>query len=513
MKNNILKFNSTNAYINLTIILLYILSIYIFSYSIDKQKSDYITLLNNVKIQLEQITTNQINTLKILTQSFKDDYDIKDEISIKYADKIHNIDNIGNFALDNENLINVTGYGGVSKNKEIIKEMDVAILMTKKFQTSKKFSKTYAWLYYASKNKFSTIWPYIDSREYGWKESDQNKNLFKYATPKYNPTKKIFFTPLYVDSAGLGLMVTLGYPVYINNEFLGTMNLDVTLKHISTFLKKNVKENISMIVVNKNDQIIGAHNIKSFNNEKIYKLDQIMPLDILGNIKKPRKLNLMNGNYYQGDYFYIRKYTNAPWRLIAYVKQSTILLNAFLLIIPILILIAFLYKIISYNKKIAKMAYHDSLTGLANRYYLNEFEKSIIANAKRLELPICIALVDIDKFKYINDKYGHTVGDKVLKKFVNLIQGNIRESDLFVRYGGEEFVILFINARVNDITRVSNKLIKIVENAKIIDNEVITVSIGLVEMDIHNERLNDTIKRADLKLYEAKETGRNKVIV
>lgn len=501
------KLENSNSYIVLTIVILIIISIILFIYSVNKQKFDYLRTIENVTIKLEQITTNEIDTLKILKQSFVDLYDLKDKITIKYANKLHHIDNKGNFALDIDNLINITGFGGISSDIDVQREIELSIMMTNKFKTVKKFNDSYTWLYYSSKNHFTANWPFLHSSKFGWKLSDENNPLFQYAIPKNNPKREIFFTPLYFDAAGLGLMVTIGNPIYIKDEFLGTINVDITLDLRNGFFKNNNLKDITMIIINKDNQIIGANDLKGFDNSKIYHIDKFIPSDILDKINKNNNFNLIDSNYY-----YIKNYKNAPWRIIAFTKQSDIVLNALLLTIPILLLILLLIKIISFNNKISNMAYHDSLTGLANRYYLYEFEKKIISTAKRLNLPVSLAIIDIDKFKLINDKYGHSIGDKVLIDLSNIIFDNIRISDLFVRYGGEEFIILFTNTNLSNSIKLSNKLLKTIENSNILDDEIITVSIGLSVLDINNETVDDAIKKADLKLYEAKNTGRNKVV-
>ena len=127
-------------------------------------------------------------------------------------------------------------------------------------------------------------------------------------------------------------------------------------------------------------------------------------------------------------------------------------------------------------------------------------------------------MTDIDFFKKVNDTYGHTAGDEVLKVLTNSIKKRLRNSDIFARYGGEEFVILLFNTSYKDTLSISEQLRYLVENLEIIIDEKIikiTISIGLVYYDNLNVHLNLTqlINLSDTALYEAKSHGRNKVFV
>ncbi len=137
-----------------------------------------------------------------------------------------------------------------------------------------------------------------------------------------------------------------------------------------------------------------------------------------------------------------------------------------------------------------------------------------VANRHKDDIDLC--MIDIDFFKSINDSYGHEAGDIVLKKFVENSSHIIREYDLFGRFGGEEFVILF--SRAND--NVSSKIIARMqtyfkENPIFIDEEIkinLTFSAGIAKMK-EGESLRNLIKRADISMYEAKQTGRDTVII
>ncbi len=162
-------------------------------------------------------------------------------------------------------------------------------------------------------------------------------------------------------------------------------------------------------------------------------------------------------------------------------------------------------------------AFRDGLTGLYNRKFLEEHTKKLIPQATRDKFNIGVLLLDMDHFKAVNDEYGHDIGDKVLKELARILNETVRESDLIIRYGGEEFIVLLVNIKSEeDALIVANKI-----RTKVSENEIDvyagsklrkTVSIGLSMFPEDSSSLESVIKQADIALYEAKSKGRNKVI-
>ena len=158
----------------------------------------------------------------------------------------------------------------------------------------------------------------------------------------------------------------------------------------------------------------------------------------------------------------------------------------------------------------------DELTKCYNRRYINEKLPTDIESAKANKLPLSIAMIDIDYFKLINDKYGHLLGDLVLKDITNVIKNNIRgKSDWIARYGGEEFLILFNDTSKEDAYNLSKRIKSVVENSifKYDDIEInITISIGIASLSSEIDDMDKLIRKADENLYKAKRSGRNYII-
>jgi len=124
-------------------------------------------------------------------------------------------------------------------------------------------------------------------------------------------------------------------------------------------------------------------------------------------------------------------------------------------------------------------------------------------------------MVDVDFFKQVNDQYGHDVGDTVLKRVADILNKSVREADIVVRYGGEEFIVLLVDVEKGKSVEIAEKIRKKVENMVIHTDGVTlkkTVSIGVSEFPHDSDRFWQCIKFADIALYRAKETGRNKVV-
>lgn len=164
------------------------------------------------------------------------------------------------------------------------------------------------------------------------------------------------------------------------------------------------------------------------------------------------------------------------------------------------------------NLKLKEEAVTDSLTGLKNRQYLEEFLTHETSLFKRNSIPFCVALVDIDNFKKINDDLGHDIGDLVLKYVSNVMKKSMRAIDLVVRYGGEEFIILLTNSDIEGSVTLCEKIRDNIHSSQIpYVPWKISASFGITEIQKTDDQ-SSLIKRADDYMYEAKKSGKNKCI-
>lgn len=156
----------------------------------------------------------------------------------------------------------------------------------------------------------------------------------------------------------------------------------------------------------------------------------------------------------------------------------------------------------------------DALTGLYNRRHFNaELEREFM-RSKRYGGNLCIAIIDIDFFKKINDTYGHLCGDYVLKEVAYLILENFRKTDMVFRYGGEEFVVLMTETSLENSLIPLERLRKTIENNNFIfKGEKIKVTISIGTETNHTESTEEFLNNADKALYQAKQSGRNQTVL
>jgi len=165
--------------------------------------------------------------------------------------------------------------------------------------------------------------------------------------------------------------------------------------------------------------------------------------------------------------------------------------------------------------KLENIAYTDPLTGLSNRRLFLEESKRLLELARRHGEPFSIIMLDVDNFKRINDEYGHDVGDMVLKNRAKAIEGNIRSSDIAARYGGEEFIIALPKTNGEGALLVAERIRQDFKKRKVkVNHEEVgtTVSVGVATYE-EGDDLETLIKKADEALYEAKRTGKDKVVM
>jgi len=157
----------------------------------------------------------------------------------------------------------------------------------------------------------------------------------------------------------------------------------------------------------------------------------------------------------------------------------------------------------------------DQMTGLYNRRFLEEYVETLIAGVLRNGTQIGLLMCDLDYFKEVNDKHGHDVGDAVLKASTNVISKSARSSDLVIRFGGEEFLVIVHDAKEGDAQEVAERIRKKTEETKVKTSAGIiqkTISIGYSEFPKNTQNFWEAIKYADIALYRAKEEGRNRVM-
>ena len=162
-----------------------------------------------------------------------------------------------------------------------------------------------------------------------------------------------------------------------------------------------------------------------------------------------------------------------------------------------------------------EMAVTDGLTGLHNRRYLDSHLQTLFDRAVARRRPLSLMITDLDRFKSVNDTYGHDGGDEVLREFARRLRKNVRGIDLACRFGGEEFVVVMPDTEAAIAEKVAERVrAEIAESPFVINggDVAVTVSVGVSSLKRGADSAVDLLKRADVALYEAKSGGRNRVV-
>ena len=171
-------------------------------------------------------------------------------------------------------------------------------------------------------------------------------------------------------------------------------------------------------------------------------------------------------------------------------------------------------QLLENQNRLAIIAHHDQLTGLPNRHYIADFLPQAIVTAKAAGTMLGIVFLDLDRFKHINDSYGHEIGDKLLQVVATRLRQCVREGDVIVRMGGDEFVIVFLNlTSEEEVTRAAGRIISSLNLPIVVDDRSLqtSASLGISMFPRDGADMGELLKHSDTAMYQAKDGGRNNV--
>ena len=170
-------------------------------------------------------------------------------------------------------------------------------------------------------------------------------------------------------------------------------------------------------------------------------------------------------------------------------------------------------QLLEHNRRLEELTVTDTLTGLANRRSLSDIMARQLERYRRDARIFSVLMLDLDHFKTVNDRYGHLVGDEVLRQFAACLKQSIRAVDLAARYGGEEFTIILFDTGHEDSWELAERIRTQVRDMRFTVEPgtvlEVTVSIGIAEVSDTDSAPDDLLQRADAALYQAKRAGRN----
>jgi diguanylate cyclase (GGDEF)-like protein len=315
--------------------------------------------------------------------------------------------------------------------------------------------------------------------------------------------------------------IFINYKVFgYHNELIGVTGVGLELKQVQKILNAyERKYHSSVLFVDKTGKVVLHADDFAFPKD-IHQWEGFAEaaVNILANPGASFKYETDGHVYYVSSRFFPEfKMT------LVILKQGDTFRDAFVrrlrinlaigIVITVLVVLAVSLILRGYNRRLEKLASIDSLTGAYNRHAFALLFSQAVKAKQRARAGLALLILDIDHFKSINDRYGHECGDMVLKQFAETVVQKIRQSDVFCRWGGEEFVILLVDCGIEHARRITENLRQAVSAHKIPcgpDAVAITLSAGVVE---HRdpETLHELVVRADRLMYQAKAEGRDRV--
>jgi len=307
-----------------------------------------------------------------------------------------------------------------------------------------------------------------------------------------------------------------------NFNYLGATGVGIKISYINEMLKRfRTKYKLKVMFLDKSGNVILAESHKYGTVENIDQREEYTKLKelILANEASQIEYKYNNSNYILNTKYIeeldIHLLVEAKLDDFTQDTRKNFYINFAISLLFTFIIAIIIIKIIrDYNKKLEHLAKHDALTNISNRRNFRDALEHYIALSKRNQEPLALLFLDIDNFKTVNDKYGHAVGDVVLKEVAHILKTNSRDSDICARWGGEEFVLGFMDTDIDTSYEIAEKIRRILEaNTKLQDlvGNSITISGGITLYD-KKESIDNFISRADSAMYEAKDAGKNKIV-
>lgn len=383
----------------------------------------------------------------------------------------------------------------------------------------------------AVKNKYSIFATFLVSEKTGnyytqngflekiEKENPNNSWYFKFKNIQENHEINLDFN----ESISNSLIMFINYKIFDSEySYIGATGVALKISYINEMLKTfRQKYHLKVYFLNEKGDIVLSEknitpekNIDELNNLKKYKNEIISKEPLSLEYENNNTKYLLNTKYIPELNLYLIIEANLN-DFIKDVKDVFFINIFFSLFVSIVFSIIIIYMIRKYNEKLEYLADIDLLTNINNRRAFHlKLEHSIFVHHRNNQT-MSLVFLDIDNFKNINDKFGHIVGDKVLARIAEILKSNVRKSDLLARWGGEEFIIAYLNTSLKDSSIISKKLRDLIKNdyiLKDLNKSIVTASFGLTILH-KNDTIDTLINRADMAMYQSKNNGKNIVSI
>jgi diguanylate cyclase (GGDEF)-like protein len=528
MKENKLKRRSTRGYsiagghvrpfalvfAVLALLVSFVTAYYIFENNLRQQREKIHSTGKKLAQELEHELSLYRFAIETLSQSAQNSLEGKVRLAYDPLEKLNKIPTkhgYGLFVKQSEivkGMGNLTGLGELPlPDSPLAKEIEMALSLSPLFQSVIDLNSELPWVYYISKRDFVYLYPAVSAHDYFYRPTLKKKDFFVNATPIKNPNREAFWTPVYEDEGGKGLMVTLSKPVYWHDVFLGSLSLDMGLNALADVLARHHLPGTLTLLVNEQNEVMAV----SQSGERFP--------DDLSSVNQFKK-QMASNEYVETSL------DSVGWKVVIETANNVMINKALkqsalygLLVLLILMCVSLIAWLTNVLRRLHNLTMIDFLTGLHNRRHFSESAKLEFARGRRTNSYLALVLVDIDYFKKYNDYYGHQAGDDALIRVADCLSASFsRATDKVFRIGGEEFAVLVYLDRETQINQVMNvffeKLTALNIPHKASEFGLLTVSAGAVLVRLKESMsVEAAFQKADAALYRAKENGRNRIEV
>ncbi len=359
------------------------------------------------------------------------------------------------------------------------------------------------WTYYTSVKGFMYIGPSHAVSDFYFTEDLFEKAFWTEAVPSVNPQAKQIITSLYEDAAGQGMMISISNPVYAEGQFIGVMSYDLGIDLMQRLLAAGPSLGKTILFDEKGLLAAGL--------DVMHPGDKVtLPEEYIEDTWIQYEGKLIEVSTVVPDQLYCMHQIDQSVLRLAALKSSQLLWMLEGIIAVVIIMLVRNRRLAIERKNLMLI---DPMTKLYNRRGLEEIVMKFDALSSRENIPCAVLLVDIDKFKRVNDEYGHTIGDEVIKSVADVLVEYSRSYSTVARWGGEEFLVFIPDVDTSNIFSIAERLRTAVEERVHSARHLsVTISIG-VHYEAPITDFEEMVKKADKALYHAKDTGRNQTVI